>query len=164
MFDSLYTPPHVDAAHASRFLAQVQCHVSGAAPMAKVPLRITNDVSPPIHCQPREGHPRVPLAKRRHLRYAGISADACLAVCALLGLAEWRSLMDNDLIIEEDFHHSEPSKCLFGARSSKPSHASIFDRPQVCKACVEFYTCLSAGLEMAALDLLLSNVGDLDPA
>lgn len=88
--------------------------------------------------------------------YAEISRESYLAVCAILGLVQWRALMLNELLIEEDFiAHEESPRCLFAARGTIQEYALAFEYPGLCDSCLDFYRCLGAEPEILALQEVL---------
>jgi hypothetical protein len=90
--------------------------------------------------------------------FAGISPVQYLRACAALGLVQWRALEQNDMLVAEDFAHSEPSNCLFVPRARKCDYALAFEWPCICHGCFEFYHCLGAEREIVSAAQLLHSL------
>ena len=91
-------------------------------------------------------------------RYAGIDRNGYLALCALLGLAQWRALTLNTCLREEDFWHPGYADCLYAMPESREEGALLFEHPQVCSGCVAFLRCLGVEPEMAAIEEALHHL------
>lgn len=84
-------------------------------------------------------------------RYAGISQNAYLTLCGLLGISQWSALNANPLLRPEDLMHPQASKCLFVRPDGIQSFALFLEEPRICRGCVDFYHCLGADTELTAL-------------
>lgn len=84
-------------------------------------------------------------------RYAGISQNAYLILCGLLGMSQWSVLNLNPLLRLEDLMHPKESKCLFVRPDGIQGFALFLEEPRVCRGCVDFYHCLGADREVIAL-------------
>ena len=84
-------------------------------------------------------------------RYAGISQNAYMVLCGLLGLSQWSVLNANPLLRPYDFGHPPDSNCLFVQPHGIENFALLLEDPQICRGCVDFYHCLGADLEVVAL-------------
>ena len=92
-------------------------------------------------------------------RYVGIERDVYLLICCLLGLAQWRVLQLNPLMVWEDFIVCEtPPRCLYAARTTMEEYALAFERPFICAPCLEFFRCLGAEPETLALQEVLGRL------
>lgn len=94
-------------------------------------------------------------------RYAGISQNAYLILCALLGISQWSVLNSNPLLRLEDLMHPQASNCLFVRPDGIQNFALFLEKPRVCRGCVDFYHCLGADREVIAL---LDTLATLDRA
>ncbi len=90
--------------------------------------------------------------------YAGLSVASFYLLGTLLGLTQWRALMLNPLLVEEDFRHARPSKCLFAVQEEKCGYALVLEKPFICTGCIEFYCCLGAEKEILAVQRLLQVI------
>jgi len=90
--------------------------------------------------------------------YAGIDRNEYFRLCTLLGKIQWTALRLNPLLVEEDFRHESPSRCLFALQPFKQDYALSVEDPQVCQGCVDFYRCLGVETEILALCALLTEL------
>ena len=84
-------------------------------------------------------------------RYAGISQNAYLVLCGLLGISQWSVLNANPLFRPYDLIHPPDSNCLFVQPGGIENFALLLEDPQICAGCVDFYHCLGADGEVIAL-------------
>ena len=84
-------------------------------------------------------------------RYAGISQNAYMVLCGLLGISQWSVLNTNPLLRPYDFGHPPDSNCLFVQPHGIENFALLLEDPQICRGCVDFYHCLGADAEIVAL-------------
>ncbi len=87
--------------------------------------------------------------------YLGISREAYLLLCSMLGLTQWRVLALNPLLRPEDFVHVEPATCAFTQQPYIQHYALTLEHRYICPACRDFFRCLGAELEILALQTLL---------
>jgi hypothetical protein len=90
--------------------------------------------------------------------YAGIGVDTYYLLGAALGLAQWRALAFNPLLIEEDLRHEMPSRCVLAAQHEKCDYALVLEDAFVCSGCIEFYRCLGAEREIRVVKGLLRAI------
>jgi hypothetical protein len=122
-------------------------------------LTVTSDSGPRLFSVDRERGVFVSTHQSEGIcRYAGIERSAYFRLCALLGRVQWRALELNPLLVEEDFSHQVPSRCLFAPQQYKEDYALVLEDPQVCHGCMEFYHCLAAEAEILALQTMLSEI------
>ena len=89
--------------------------------------------------------------------YAGIPRPLYLLICVVLGLAYWRVLEMNPLLIWEDLFVREDPECLCASRGTVQEYALAFERPWICPACLEFFRCTGIEPETAALQEVLAH-------
>ena len=90
--------------------------------------------------------------------YTGLSVVTYCLFGAVLGLAQWRALMSNAILIEEDFRHGLPSRCVFATQPQKCDYALVLENPSICFGCIEFYRCLGAEPEIITAQRLLKSI------
>ncbi len=136
-------------------VTQVHCGTSAA----DFRLTITGDRRPALFNVDRARGVSVSMYQCEGLcQYAKLDRNAYFRLCALLGKIQWRALVLNPLLVEEDLTHESPSRCLFAPQTYKQDCALVLENPFVCSGCVEFYRCLGAEREMAALHSLLDEI------
>ena len=127
---------------------QTACHIT-----------ITSDTEPNLFTVDRIQGISVSLYQREGIcSYAQMGQDDYVALCTLLGRAQWRVLMLNPLLVEEDLGHRTPSLCLFAPQPFKQDYALTLETPHVCKGCIEFYQCLGAEREILAIQSFLAGL------
>jgi hypothetical protein len=125
--------------------------VQHAGPGA-IPLIITQDHGPElfrIHME--EGVYVSTLQLEGISNYVGLSLEECLLVCSMLGLTNWRTLVQNPLMVDVDLYHEAKATCLFAPRDTKPEFAILFESLRLCPGCAQFYHFLSLESELLAL-------------
>jgi len=141
-----------------QLIVRVQNRVILGENEPELPIFVTNFVSPRLYLASRARGVQISTWQSAGISgYAGLEPLSYLVICGLLGLAEWRCLIGNPLLIEEDFNHSQPSDCLFSSRPSKPEYAQLFEQPHICGSCFDFYCCLGAENEILALNAFLAR-------
>ncbi len=138
--------------------AQAQCRVKFVAnspedstDQSAPRIRITEEALPAPFLVDLEHGIRVTERSSEAIsRYLGVDEGTYLALCALLGLTQWRALKRNDDLQPEDFLHRTEYRCLF-AHHEPGTHALLFENPAVCPGCVDFYRALGADTELLAL-------------
>lgn len=88
-------------------------------------------------------------------RYAGLEREAFFLTCGLVGLTCWRALTLNPLLISEDLWHREAGRCLFSRQTYREDYALVFENPEVCPGCRDFFRCLCVESEVFALQQAL---------
>lgn len=91
-------------------------------------------------------------------RFANVEEGIYLAICALLGLTQWRALALNPLLKVEDFDHPEDEHCLFRSKQPVHDYTLLLEAPRVCTGCRDFYHSLGADSEIIALDRLIRDI------
>lgn len=120
---------------------------------------ITQDTEPFLFAADRLQGIRVSLYQSEGIcAYAQMDRDTYIALCTLLGQAQWRVLTLNPLLVEEDLGHWTPSRCLFAPQPYKQDYALTLESPHVCKGCVEFYQCLGAENEILVIQACIAGL------
>lgn len=91
-------------------------------------------------------------------RYAGISQNAYMVLCGLLGMSQWSVLNTNPLLRPYDLIHPRNANCLFAQPGGIENFALLLENPQICGGCVDFYHCLGADGEVIALQDTLAGL------
>ncbi len=118
----------------------------------RVRLNITRQcMSTPYKVCPRRGITLSMWLSEGISRYAGISQNAYIVLCGLLGMSQWSVLNSNPLLRPYDFIHPPASDCLFVRPRGIEDFALLLEDPQICGGCVDFYHCLGADAEIIAL-------------
>lgn len=90
--------------------------------------------------------------------YANLALPELLALCALLGITQARTVQINGNLRVEDFIHRPHAACLFATLPLKQLFAEALRGLHVCPGCLEFYRCLALEPEMDALLRLIRKL------
>jgi len=137
----------------------LRTHIHCGVPSSTFRLIVTDGREPRLfHVDRKRGVLVSTYQSKGICRYAGIERSTYFRLCAILGRIQWTVLGLNPLLVEEDFNHQTPSRCLYAPQPFKQDYALVLEDPHVCHGCMEFYQCLAAEAELRSLQSLLTEI------
>jgi len=91
-------------------------------------------------------------------QFVGIQLNQYLELSATLALVQKKALVQNPLLISEDFNHPPHERCLFNCTGQIQNYALEIESMTVCNSCREFYRCLSCEAELDQVDQIVKSV------